>query len=259
MAQNALPQIMVAPNGARKTKQDHPNLPITVDEIVAEARLCFEAGAGAIHAHVRDAGGHHVLDAGLYQELLKELRAQLPTLIAQITTEAVGQYSAAEQRAVVRAVAPDFVSVALREMVPGEDTGTLRAFYHEQSDRGVNVQHILYAPNELDQFYQLVSDGVLAAPNSELLLVLGRYQKDQQSLPSDLDPFLARLKALGLDLPWGICAFGRKETDCLTYAVKRGGKARIGFENNIHHLDGSVASGNHERVAELIAALQSAS
>lgn len=259
MAQHALPQIMVAPNGARKTKQDHPNLPIAIDEIVAEARLCFAAGAGAIHAHVRDAGGHHVLDAGLYQELLKELGAQLPSMVAQITTEAVGQYSAAEQRAVVRAVAPDYVSIALREMVPGEDPDVVRKFYHDLSAQGVNVQHILYAPDEVDQFHQLVSDGILAEANSELLLVLGRYQKDQQSLPSDLDPFLARLEALQMDMPWGCCAFGFKETDCLTYAISCGGKARIGFENNTHHLDGSEASGNHERVAELVTALQSAS
>lgn len=255
MAQSALPQIMVAPNGARKTKQDHPNLPITIDEIVAEARLCFQAGAGAIHAHVRDAGGRHVLDAGLYTELLKELQAQLPSMIAQITTEAVGQYTALEQRELVLNVKPDFVSIALREMVPGEDPEILKEFYQGQSAMGVNVQHIIYAPEEVDLFHSLVQDGVLSEANTELLLVLGRYQKDQQSEPSDLDPYLERLRALGIDLPWGVCAFGHRETDCLKSAIALGGKARIGFENNFHQLDGSVASGNQARVEELVGAL----
>ena len=45
---------MVAPNGARKTKKDHPNLPISISEIVKEAVNCFNEGANAIHAHVRD-------------------------------------------------------------------------------------------------------------------------------------------------------------------------------------------------------------
>ena len=31
-----LPELMVAPNGARKTKKDHPNLPITISEIVED-------------------------------------------------------------------------------------------------------------------------------------------------------------------------------------------------------------------------------
>lgn len=30
-----LPRLMVAPNGARLTKADHPQLPITIPEIVA--------------------------------------------------------------------------------------------------------------------------------------------------------------------------------------------------------------------------------
>lgn len=28
--------IIVAPNGARKTKQDHPNLPMTEEEVISE-------------------------------------------------------------------------------------------------------------------------------------------------------------------------------------------------------------------------------
>ena len=65
-----LPRIMVAPNGARRTRADHPALPITPEEIAATARACQAAGAGAIHAHVRDDAGRHVLDAPLYRRLI---------------------------------------------------------------------------------------------------------------------------------------------------------------------------------------------
>ena len=43
-----LPKLMVAPNGARKSKRDHPNLPVTISEIVQEAKNCFQKGANAI-------------------------------------------------------------------------------------------------------------------------------------------------------------------------------------------------------------------
>ena len=44
-----LPRLMVAPNGARKVKKDHPAVPLTISETVATAKSCYEAGAGAIH------------------------------------------------------------------------------------------------------------------------------------------------------------------------------------------------------------------
>jgi uncharacterized protein (DUF849 family) len=50
-----LPAVMVAPNGARLGKAEHPALPVTIAEIVATARACHTAGAGAINAHLRDA------------------------------------------------------------------------------------------------------------------------------------------------------------------------------------------------------------
>ena len=66
-----LPKLMVAPNGARKLKKDHPAVPLTISEIVVSAKSCNKAGAGAIHFHVRDKDGQHVLDSGLYKEALK--------------------------------------------------------------------------------------------------------------------------------------------------------------------------------------------
>jgi len=43
-----LPRIMLAPNGARRGKRDHPALPITLAETVAAAKDGFEIG----RAHV---------------------------------------------------------------------------------------------------------------------------------------------------------------------------------------------------------------
>ena len=85
--------IMAAPNGARKVKTDHPALPVTIAETIAEATACHAAGASILHAHVRDDDGKHVLDAGLYRQLMDGLRATVPDMLIQITTEAVGIYS----------------------------------------------------------------------------------------------------------------------------------------------------------------------
>ncbi len=81
---------MTALNGAKRTKAAHPNIPITIPEIVSCAIECQQAGADTIHAHMLDAEGVHVLGLGLYRELLNKLNQAVPTLAVQITTEANG-------------------------------------------------------------------------------------------------------------------------------------------------------------------------
>ncbi|MDA4846199.1 3-keto-5-aminohexanoate cleavage protein [Hoeflea poritis] len=254
-----LARIMVAPNGARRGKADHPALPVTIDETVDAARACFAAGAPAIHAHVRDDKGGHTLDAGLYRELIAQLSVAVPDMAVQITTEAVGRYSPGQQRQVVRDVMPKAVSVALREMVPDEgEVRAAREFYHWARDADIAVQHILYEAGEVAELFRRIEAGVIPADELQILFVLGRYAKDQQSEVSDMDPFLSALALQDYvqgSVQWGLCAFGRNETDCLAEAVRRGGHARIGFENSLWNRDGLIAADNAERVRELVRVL----
>lgn len=250
-----LPRIMVAPNGARLTQADHPALPVTIPQIVQCAVDCAAAGADGIHAHVRDAEQRHVLDAGLYTELLAELDTALPGLFAQITTEAVGRYTPAEQRALVYAVQPKAVSVAVREMCAGEAEADLRRFYHHCAEAGTAVQHILYDLADILALAAQIRAGVIPTDGLQALIVLGRYSAGQVSTPSDLDAPLAALLATFPTVDWAVCAFGGQETACLASAIRKGGKARIGFENNRLNTDLSLAASNAERVSELVATL----
>jgi len=251
MARIRLPQIMVAPTGARRGPVDHPALPVTISQIVDEARACFAAGAGAIHAHVRDADGLHTLDAGLYRELLAELEKAVPEMVVQITTEAVGRYTPSEQRALVRELRPAHVSIALREITAGEDEATSRAFYHWAHDAGIDVQHILYTPEEVQRLRDLVARDVVPVDDLEVIFVLGQYSGARDSQPEDLAAYLAeRTGALG-HAGFTVCAFGQHETACLVEAIRAGGNARIGFENNLLNEDGKPAASNAARVQEL--------
>lgn len=261
---------MVAPNGARRSKADHPALPVAIPEIVACAVACHAAGADGIHAHVRDAEGRHVLDAGLYGELLAELARVVPEMQVQVTTEAVGRYTPAEQRRLVETLRPPAVSISLREITAEPDTARTRGFFAFCAEAGIAVQHILYDPAEVDQLAALVRDGTLCAdtlcadtlcPDGlQLIHVLGRYTPGQVSSPADLAAPLARLAATGLAadghaVDWAVCAFGPAETAILVEASRLGGKARVGFENNLLNADGTVAADNAERVAELVRGL----
>ncbi|MBP0483901.1 3-keto-5-aminohexanoate cleavage protein [Sagittula salina] len=250
-----LPRIMVAPNGARLTKKDHPGVPVTIPEVVATARACAAEGADGLHAHVRDAAQQHVLDAGLYRELLAELSSALPGFYAQITTEAVGRYSAVEQRALVRTIKPEAVSVALREITEGEGDAETRRFFHECHEAGIGVQHILFDEADISHLARLVDGGVVPKADLAALIVFGRYSTGQKSAPEDLVGPTDFLSSCFENIDWAVCAFGELETDCLLAADRLGGKMRIGFENNRLNRDRGNAGDNAERVRELVACL----
>jgi 3-keto-5-aminohexanoate cleavage enzyme len=246
----SLPQLMVAPNGARKSKADHAQLPITIAETIDTAKACYDAGADAIHLHVRNADGGHTLDSGLYREAIDQLAVHAPNLAVQITTEAVGQYTPAEQRQVVKNVLPGYVSISLAEML-GDDRETAADFYRWCTEESISVQHILYGQDDLNTLESMLAQGNLSKRNLQLLFVLGRYTKNQTSEPEDLVPFTHWLIKNDVQADWAVCAFGKNETLCLQAALEGGGKIRVGFENSVWNRDGSLAKDNAERVAEM--------
>jgi len=245
--------IMVAPNGARKTKRDHRSLPVSITDTVSEAALCHAAGAAALHAHVRGANDEHVLDVGLYRELLQELAQRVPRMLPQITSEAVGIYTPAEQVACVQALKPRMASMALREISSDfSEPEYARAFFEWCSDNEVHIQHILYSAEDLQHFFDYRDSGVIPASHRCVLFVLGRYRADFQSEPGDLDPFLQHDLG-GLD--WFVCAFGHQEQQCALKAIDAGGHARIGFENNLYLPNGELAENTAALVTSLVDAL----
>jgi 3-keto-5-aminohexanoate cleavage enzyme len=251
--------IMVAPNGARKGHADHPNLPITIDEIACDAVECHSAGAQAIHMHVRGDDGHHSIDAArtiATADAVRQLAG--PDLIVQMTTEAVGQFTPPQQIAAVRAVRPEAVSIAVKELVPDASAESAAAeLYRWAHQNRIAVQHILYAPEEFDRLLDLIARGVVPGQRHSLIFPLGRYVANQESDPAELIPFAAKVLGNGGTerFDWWVCAFGASETASLVAAAALGGHCRIGFENSFINADGSRAASNAERIGDLRKAL----
>ncbi len=235
--------VMAAPNGARRGKADHPNLPVAIAEIAAEAERCRDAGAAVLHLHVRDGEGGHSLDAGIYRDAISAVRDRVgDDLVIQATSEAVGIYSAEEQMAMLRALKPEAASIGLREILPeGTDEAPVRDFFAWAKDARIWGQIILYDTADIGRFIALHETGLFAVATPSVLLVLGRYTAGQRSDPSDLDPMLQALRPVRDAVSWSVCAFGAKENACMRHALEEGGHVRVGFENNILRPDGSTA------------------
>ncbi len=248
-AQGRVPvAIAVAPNGARRTKADHPALPLTAPDLARTAAECLDAGAAMIHLHVRDAAGRHLLDADAYRAALAAIKTLIDDrLVVQITSESVGQYSAEEQMAVVRAVRPEAVSLALRELAPtAESERRFAEFLAWLKRERVAPQIIVYSPEEAMRLADLAQRGIVPWTNVPVLFVLGRQGAPAPACPADLEPFLApRMPRFG---DWMMCAFGLDEGACAVAAAKAGGSVRVGFENNLWRAAGELAADNAAQV-----------
>ncbi len=239
--------IMSAPNGARRGTQDHPALPVTPSDIAACAESVVEAGASVLHLHVRDAEGRHTLDADVYRTAIAAVHQRVgDRMVIQVTSEACGLYSREQQMAVVRELRPEAVSLALRELCPGATSEQeAAAFFAWLIANEVKAQYILYSPEEATRFEDLRRRGIIADEHPFVLFVLGRYSRELAGDPADLDLFCA---ALGESVEWSVCCFGAREQEAAHHAMLHGGHIRVGFENNLHLPDGSLARDNAELV-----------
>lgn len=247
--------IAVAPNGARRGKADHPALPLTAEELAHAAAACREAGAAMIHLHVRDRDGAHSLDADLYRDAIRAVRAAVgDTMIVQITTEAAGRFRPPDQMAVARAVRPEALSLALRELCPdpSHETGFAAFLAFLRSER-IAAQIILYDAADVTRLRDLMARGVVPDDNPAVLHVLGRYAASGESQPADLLPFLDA--AAGALPDFMVCAFGPREAACGVGAALLGGDVRVGFENNLVLPNGEPAPDNAALVAAVVAPL----
>ena len=240
--------LAVAPNGARKTKADHPELPLSPEEIGRTAAACREAGAAMIHLHVRDEAGRHSLDPERYRAAIAAVEREAGRdFLIQVTSEAGGRYRPAEQMAMMRGLRPDYMSLALREILPdAASEGEGAAFLAWMAAEGIQPQYILYTAGDLARFRDLRARGLVPQARPFVLFVLGRYASDMTSEPGELLPFLEKGAP---EHPWALCAFGPKETACALTAAALGGHARVGFENNLRLPDGAIAADNAALVA----------
>ena len=243
--------IAVAPNGARKTRANHPGVPLTPKEIAETAARCLDSGASMIHLHVRDIQDRHSLDPDLYRAAIRAVTGAVgDRLVIQVTSESAGVYEPSAQIAYMKVLRPEAISVALREFLPDpSQPGEAAGFFQWLSTEGVVVQYILFSEGDLRTYEEQLRLGNIPATPHWLLFVLGRYADGFTSSPVSLLPFLADG---ALDKPWAVCAFGRGEHSSAACAATLGGHVRLGFENNIYLKNGQIAESNDQLITQMV-------
>ena len=77
--------ITVAPYGPEWMPADFPeDIPVTMEEQIAKAVECYEAGATVLHLHVRELDGKGSKRLSKFNELIAGVRAEVPDMIIQV-------------------------------------------------------------------------------------------------------------------------------------------------------------------------------
>src|SRR5918999_967978 len=111
--------VTVAPTGAETAKADCPQLPTTLEELVATASDCEAAGAGMIHVHIRDDAHRPTLDQGRLTDTVQALR-EATDLVVQLSTGG-SVHDPLESRLQVLDAAPDSCSLTMGTTNFGDD------------------------------------------------------------------------------------------------------------------------------------------
>ena len=79
--------VTCAVTGSGDTTRLNPAVPVTPAEIAREALAAADAGAAAVHIHVRDPETHQAsMDGALYAEVVERIRARNRDLVINLTT-----------------------------------------------------------------------------------------------------------------------------------------------------------------------------
>lgn len=228
-------------NGGR-TREEHPAVPITTDEVAADAREARDAGAGAVHVHPRGKDGLETLDPGPCGEVIAVVREACPGMPVGLTTGSWITPGGPEER--LRLVAawdpmPDFASVNVGE----EGWVELAELLIE---RGMGVEAGLVDPGEAHEFL----DSPVADRCLRVLVEVERVTpRAPVALAAEVDVVL---DASGLELPRLHHGYGPETWAVIEAGAARGHDVRVGLEDVLTLPDGRPAVGNADLVSAAV-------
>ena len=235
--------------GAETTREQTPYLPITADELAAEAGRCAQAGAAVIHLHVRSDDGTPTQDRALFEKVIRAIRARCDVIVQTTTGGAVGM--SAEERAQPLLCNPEMATLNAGSLNFGEDVfmnpfPMVREFARRMRERGIVPELECYDAGHVESCIALAKEGVIDMP-AHFDFVLG--------VRGGLGASEENLEFLVGKLPQG-CSFsvagiGRHQLPMAELSLRLGGHARCGLEDNVYLSKGVLAKGSYELVARL--------
>ena len=229
---------------------DNASLPVTVAQIIAEARRCADAGASIVHVHARAADGSPTWRAEIYQEIIDGIRANCPGLLISGSTSG-RLWSEFEKRSAMLDCRPDLASLTPGSMnFPGAASvnppQVVCQLATAMKERGVRPELEFFEIGMIDYVRDyMIPKGFLQAPFYANLLLgsLGTLSASARNLVHLVD-------ALPAGTTWAAAGIGRFQFPVNNLAIAMGGHVRVGLEDNLWMDEGKKDPATNVRLVE---------
>jgi 3-keto-5-aminohexanoate cleavage enzyme len=241
--------ITVAPTGAEHAKADVPPLPVTLDELVAEAKACEAAGAGLVHVHIRGADTRPTLDLARLKDTVAALR-ESTSLVVQLSTGG-SVHDPLDARLRVLEAAPDSCSLTCGTTNFGDDVFLnpwpfMVELYEAAREAQVVPEFELFDLGHVAALRRLLDTcGLPYGGKVHCDFVTGV----PGGMPGTAQALVAGIQALPAEVTsWSATGIGRAHLPVLAAALSLGGHLRVGMEDNIVYARGQQVRSNAELV-----------
>ncbi|MBC3921152.1 3-keto-5-aminohexanoate cleavage protein [Undibacterium sp. CY18W] len=253
--------INLAPTGMVPVRSQSPHVPLSPEEIIADAVLCAQHGASMFHLHARDADGVPTDDAATYESIIRGIRAYSPELII-VTTTSGRRSPEVEKRAsslrLHHSLRPDMASLTLGSMNFAREASlnspdTIMQLAGIMQELGIKPELEVFDLGMVNFAKVLIDKGLLKPPYY-FNIILGN--------PATAQAKLLHLATIVADLPpesiWSLGGIGRYQTAANGLGVVMAHGVRTGLEDNLWLDDERTTLATNAQLVARVAAQASA-
>lgn len=248
--------------GAGDTTGRSKYVPVTPQEIAADAIAAAQAGASVVHVHVRDlTTGQGSRDVDLYRQVAEIIAASDVDPVINMTAGMGGDLvlnpanptehlpgtdlvNGLERLAHVEELRPEVCTIDCGSLNFGEGSlvyvstpDMLRQGAARIRELGVKPEMEIFDTGNLWFANLMVEEGLIAPPPLYQLCMGIPY-----GAPADVGLLEAMVKMLPDDAQWASFSIGRNQLPWVEHTVRLGGHVRVGLEDNLYLSKGVKAT-----------------
>lgn len=220
-------------------KAEHPNVPVSPDELAQDAIAVRKAGADELHVHARTSGGEETLEPEAVAAVMTAIRRAVPGMPVGLGAGAWIAPGGVRRHTHLRSwtVRPDYVSVNLNEDDAPEVIGLMAA-------NGVGIEAGLWNAEDARRFIAEIK------PDGCLRVLVEMTENDPVDALAEAEKVFDILaEDANCNLPILLHGAGGSVWACVAEAWRRNLSTRIGFEDGRHLPDGMMSPDNDSLVA----------
>jgi 3-keto-5-aminohexanoate cleavage enzyme len=226
--------INAALTGMVPQRSDSPYVPLTPDEIVADARRCVAAGATILHLHAREPDGTPTYRKEIYQEIIEGVREACPGVL--VSGSCSGRiHGEFWQRSQVLDLHPDLGSLTLGSMNFAKHPSInapdmIQQLAIAMRDRGIIPEMEIFDLGMVDYGRYLIERNIIRGPLYANILLgsLGTLAATPMNLCSIV-------QSLPTGTIWSATGIGRFQFRVQCLALAMGGHVRVGLEDALYY------------------------